>query len=83
MDQLEFERRGIPTITVVTSQFAGLAKTVALSEGATDICLVTVSHPMGMTSKAEIEKKAIDAFPEIFKLATGWQPSGEVIKSKS
>ena len=83
MDQFEFERLGIPTVTIVTSQFAGLAKTVALSEGATDMCLVIVSHPMGMISKAEIEKKATDAFPEIFKLATEWQPSGEVLARKS
>ncbi|MFC1966848.1 UGSC family (seleno)protein, partial [Chloroflexota bacterium] len=54
----------------------------ALSESVTDMCDVLVPHPMGMISKAEIEKKALDAFPEILKLGTEWQPSGEVLSSK-
>ncbi|MFC1862064.1 UGSC family (seleno)protein [Chloroflexota bacterium] len=82
MDQLELERLGIPTVTVVTSQFAGLAKTVALSESVTDMCFTLVPHPMGMIPKADIEKKALDAFPEILKVGTEWQPSGEVPSSK-
>ncbi|MFC1986587.1 UGSC family (seleno)protein [Chloroflexota bacterium] len=82
MDQLEFERLGIPTITLVTSQFVGLADTVASSEGVTDMCVVSVSHPMGMISRSDIEKKALDTFPEIFKVATDWQPSVEGPSSK-
>ncbi|MFC2041403.1 UGSC family (seleno)protein [Chloroflexota bacterium] len=82
MDQLELERLGIPTISVVTTQFIGLAKTVALSESVLDMCTVIVPHPMGMIPKAEIEKKASDAFPEILKLATEWHPSGQTFSSK-
>ncbi|MFC1933976.1 UGSC family (seleno)protein [Chloroflexota bacterium] len=83
MDQLEFERLGIPTVTVVTSGFVGLAKTVALSEGVIDMCVVSVPHPMGMISTADIEKKALDAFPEILKLGMEWQPPGETLSSQS
>jgi len=28
---------------------------------------------MGMISRAEIEKKAVDIFPEVFKAATDWE----------
>ncbi|MFC2005956.1 hypothetical protein ACFLVG_03230 [Chloroflexota bacterium] len=82
MNQLELERLGIPTVTVVTSQFAELAKVTALSESAQDMCFVLVPHPMGMISKTDIEQKALEAFPEILKVGTEWQPSAEVLSSK-
>ncbi|MFC2042439.1 UGSC family (seleno)protein, partial [Chloroflexota bacterium] len=83
MDQLNLERLGIPTITVVTSQFIGLAEAVASSEGAAEACFVTVPHPLGMRPQAEVRKKAEDVFPEILKLATDWQPSGKLPSSKA
>jgi len=42
------------------------------------MCFVVVPHPMGMIPLAEIRKKADDAFPEILKAATQWQPSGKL-----
>ncbi|MFC1991079.1 hypothetical protein ACFLU9_02900 [Chloroflexota bacterium] len=82
MNQLEFERLGIPTVTVVTSQFIGLAKAIALSESAPSMCFVLVPHPMGMVSRADIDNKALKAFPEILKVATDWQPSDQTPESK-
>ncbi|MFC2001971.1 UGSC family (seleno)protein [Chloroflexota bacterium] len=79
MDQLNLERLGIPTITIVTSQFAALARAVAAAEGAADACLVTVPHPLGMIPQVDVHRKAEGAFPEILKLALEWQPSGKSV----
>jgi hypothetical protein len=68
------EKLGIPTITITTTEFVGLAKDTALSLGAADSCLVVVPHPMGMISLPEITKKAEKVFPEILRVATGWAP---------
>ncbi len=78
MDQLNLERSGIPSVTVVTPDFTNLAKAVSLAEGRVDTCFVVVPHPMGMIPQPEIEKKADEAFTEILNMATGWKPSGEL-----
>ncbi len=74
MNQLEFERIGIPTVTVVTSAFVGLAGTIVSAEGAPGMRFVVVPHPMGMLPRADIENKAVKAFPEIFSAATEQRP---------
>lgn len=68
------ERLGIPTVTIATTEFLGLSKNTALSQGAADMCFLVVAHPMGMIPLGDIQKKAKDAFPEILKAATEWKP---------
>ncbi len=75
MDQLNLERLGIPTVTVVTSPFVELAKAIPLAEGFREACLVQVPPPIGMLSPSDIREKAENAFGEILKVATDWQPS--------
>ena len=82
VDQLNLERLGIPTVTVATSEFMTLAKAVAVAESVADVCLVIVPHPMGMIPRADIEKKAEIAFPEVLKVATEWQSAGELPPAK-
>lgn len=67
-------------VSAVTSSFIGLARTVALSDGASDMAFVIVSHPMGMIAKEAIEAKAVKAFPDILNAATETPP---VVQSKS
>ncbi len=81
MDQLNLERLGIPTVTVVTSSFMDLARATAMAEGFQEACLLQVPHPMGMISQGHIGKKAEEAFPEILRLATDWQPSGPDVET--
>jgi hypothetical protein len=59
----------------MTAPFMTLAKTVALAEGISDVCFMSVPHPIGMLPHADIRKKAEDAFAEVLQLANGWQPS--------
>jgi len=82
VDQLNLERLGIPSVTVVTSQFITLAKATALAESVPDACFVLVTHPMGMIPQTDIIKKAEEAFPEILRMSTEWQPSERAISIK-
>lgn len=74
-DSVELEKLSIPTITIVTTEFVGLAKTSALSFGVADMCLLTVPHPFAGLKLEEIEAKADATFPEILKSATEWKPT--------
>ena len=56
-------------MTIATTEFVGLAKDTALSQGVADDVFVTVPHPIGMRPVAEIRKKAEKAFPGILKAA--------------
>ena len=76
MDQLNLERVGIPTVTVVTSPFMGLANTIPLAEGFREACFVQIPPPIGMLASSQIREKAEDAFDKILSAATAWQSSG-------
>lgn len=83
MDQLNLEKMGIPTVTIASSEFTGLAKDTALGQGAADLSFVIVPHPMGMISLEEIRKKADRVFPEILRMATEWKPEVKLPPMKS
>ncbi|HVP76838.1 MAG TPA: UGSC family (seleno)protein [Thermodesulfobacteriota bacterium] len=84
MDQLNLERLGIPTVTVVTSPFVQLANTIPLAKGFRDACFVQVPPPIGMLASFQIRQKAEDAFDQILSAATDWQPSrGTAVKRVS
>jgi hypothetical protein len=82
VDQLNLEKLSIPSVTIVTTPFISLAKATTLTEKTVDACFVLVPHPMGMIPQADIIKKAEEAFPEILKMATEWQPSDKAISTK-
>ena len=75
MNQIDFEKLGIPTVTVVTNSFVGDAKASALGIGVPDMAFVFVPHPMGGISLDAIRAKADAAFPDILKAATQWKPT--------
>jgi hypothetical protein len=74
---------GIPTVTIVTTEFVSLAKNTALSQGVADMSLVVYPHPVGMIPLEEIRKKATDAFPELMKAATQWKSTAKLAAMKS
>ena len=74
MNQIDLEKLGIPTVTIVTGPFIGDAKASALGVGMPDMALVVVPHPMGGISLGAVHEKAEVAFPEILKAATQWKP---------
>ncbi|MBN1227895.1 MAG: thiol-disulfide oxidoreductase [Deltaproteobacteria bacterium] len=74
MNQLQFEQIGIPTITVITPPFLELAESTMEGKGFADMPFLIVPHPMGMIKEDEIRAKADEAFPDLLKIATEWQP---------
>jgi hypothetical protein len=75
VDQLNLERLGISTVTVLTSPFMELASTIPLSKGFREACFVQVPPPIGMLPSSQIREKAENALDEILSAATDWQPS--------
>lgn len=74
-DQLNVERLGVPTVTIVTSPFSRIAATVPLSEGFGEACFVAVPAPLGMLPPSRVRTKAKDAFEEILEAMNHWQPA--------
>jgi len=78
VDQLNLEKMGIPTVTISSSEFIGLAKDTAIGQGAADLSFVIVPHPMGMIPLEEIRKKADLVFPEVLRMAIEWKPAAKL-----
>jgi len=70
------EKKGIPTVTVVTSAFEELARTTIKDQDVSDMALVVVEHPIAGRNLEDTKKLADKSFPEILKAATQWQPRG-------
>lgn len=71
------EKRGIPTVSIATTSYEGLARSTMEEQGISDMALVVVEHPIAGHNLEGIRKKADAAFPDILKAATEWQPAGE------
>jgi len=74
VDQLNVERKGIPTVTIVTTPFVEPATAAMKAQGVSDMCLAVVEHPIAGYDLEGIRKKADTVFPDILKAATQWQP---------
>ena len=81
MYQLEIEKLGIPTVTIVTTNFASLAEATAKARGA-DMPFVVVPHPMGGISPETVREKADAAFTKIIEAATTWEAGGKFPANK-
>lgn len=76
------EQLSIPTVTVATNSFIGLARGTMASIGITDMCFVEVPHPLGMIPLEEVRAKAEQAFPAILEAATHWKPKEQAAQEK-
>jgi hypothetical protein len=74
VDQLNVEKKGIPTVTIATTPFEEPAKSVAKAQGVSEMSLVVVEHPIAGHDAAGIKAKAETAYNDILKAATQWQP---------
>lgn len=59
------EKKGIPTITLVTDQFRELASAEAKALGIPELPLVVIPHPVGGLKEPDVSKRADWAFKEI------------------
>ena len=73
---MEFEKRGVFTVTVCTSGFASLLKRTGEAKGFPHLAIVTVSHPIGSVDLSEVKKKADGAIKDMIEILTN--PSGRL-----
>ena len=64
-DGVFFEDNGIPTATVISSEFVRAAAAQAQALGATDYRTVVVAHPIQPLTREEVRALADKAFDEI------------------
>ena len=69
-DGVFFEDHGIPTATVVSSEFVRAARAQAEALGATDYRTVVVPHPIQPLTRDEVRALADAAFDDILRRLT-------------
>jgi len=76
VDQLNLEKKGIPTVFIASTSYIDLAISTMEGQGLgkDDMAYVVVAHPIGGISDEEVRIKVDEAFPEILRAATEWQP---------
>ena len=75
VDQLNVEKKGIPTVTVTTTAYEKLLRTTLKDQGVADMAVVVVKHPIGGRNDAETKDLVDGAFAGILQAATQWQPA--------
>ena len=78
VDQLNLEKKGIPTVTIVTTAFEEAFKSLLKEQGTPDMSIVVTEHPIAGHNLESIRKKADADFPRILLAAV--QPA--TIKKK-
>ena len=69
-DGVFFEDHGIPTATVISSEFVKAARAQASALGATDYRTVVVAHPIQPLTREEVRRLADTAFDAILRQVT-------------
>jgi hypothetical protein len=67
---VELEKRGIPTVTICTDAFEGLAREEAKNLGMPDLPLVIIKHPIGGEPPDVIRQRAEEAAPPVLRALT-------------
>ncbi len=67
---MEAQKRGIPTVSLVTEEFKSLADTAARALGYPDLPMVVVPHPFELLPVEDIERLAEEKFQEIVQKVT-------------
>ncbi len=69
-DGVFFEDHGIPTATVISSEFVTAARAQAEALGARDYRAVVVPHPIQTLTREEVQALADKAYDEIVRRLT-------------
>lgn len=74
LDSIILEKAGIPAISIVTDAFDSTAKEMAEIWGLPNFEFVTVPHPLGNLTPAEIERRVDEAIDKVTALLQKGQP---------
>lgn len=75
IDQLNIEKRGIPTVTITTNVFEDAVISSMKAQGISAMAVVAVEHPIAGRNADETRRLAEKAYPDVLKAATTWQPA--------
>ncbi|MBI4307781.1 MAG: hypothetical protein HY684_03135 [Chloroflexi bacterium] len=67
---MEVQKRGVPSVAIVTTEFVSLAKSAARALGYPDLPMVVVPHPFETLPHAQVRKIAEEKLDEIVQKAT-------------
>ena len=62
---MDLEKLGVPTITVCTDVFTGLAKEEAKNLGMPDLPIAVVKHPLGGEPKEGVQERSVAALEQV------------------
>ena len=68
------EKKGVPTVTIVTRPFHEPARLNAVAMGTPNLPLVILPHPVGDLPEKDLEKLARAAYPKIVAALTAQNP---------
>lgn len=69
-DALELEAQGVPTVSIVTEEFAGLAQETAAAEGCPGLEMIVVPHFFEELSDDAVARLAQERYPKIVAALT-------------
>jgi len=75
IDQLNLEKKGIPTVTITTTAFEKLVKKTMVNQGVSEMAIVVVPHPIAGRNLSETNQLVDGVFNDIINAATQWQPA--------
>lgn len=64
---MELEKLGVPTITVCTDAFVGLAREESKNLGMPDLPIAIVKHPLGGEPKNGITERSLVALDQVIE----------------
>ncbi len=68
LDAVRLEKEGKPTICICTHKFADYAKSLAKAQGAEDLRIIEMEHPIAGLKENDVKAKTEKIIPEIKKL---------------
>lgn len=67
---MELEKQGVPTVTICTTAFEGLAREESRNLGMPDLPLAIIQHPIGGEPPSVIDQRAEDALAQVVRALT-------------
>lgn len=67
LDSIALEKRGVPTVLVVTEVFEHAARAQAIQAGMPDLPILVVPHRIGWQTEAALEEMTEELLPRVVK----------------
>ena len=74
LDGILLEKAGIPSISIVTDAFVETGKVMASNWGVPEYLFLSIPHPIGNLSDAELEERVNGVLDDVVKLLKEGQP---------